>query len=647
MKNLGIYLVLFIACGCTVNNKLDQALRLAANNRPELEKVLHHYEGDSLKYEAASFLIENMPYHYYYEGETLKDYKKFYQVFSLGKQSVNQVVDSLIKNGVNFSASMLQLQADITTIDSAYLVHNIDWAFKVWEEQPWGKHVSFENFCEYVLPYRTGNEPLSEWREEIYKKYNPLLDSIRYLPEAEDPCFAAQVLLDSLTKYPMAFTGLLPAGPSVGPEIVEWKVGNCRDLADVLTYVGRALGIPCGSDYMTMRGDGNDPHSWSFVLDKKGNTYITHLPDSKLRRAVEYTDPRLKVWRSTFGLNETLWDEMKDTPNLYPIYRYPKMQDVTSVYADSLLIQLAIPRKELQGTVKKGERIYLCVSSREKWVPAVCQTHIDNDSVYFNDVDGNVVALLGTWDGEQVKALSDPFFIERRDGSLYYYHPEKEEEQVRLLFKFPLFHEYFLGRMEGGVIEGSDRADFLHADTLYMIREVPQRLCTTVHLSTDKAYRYVRYRGKEGSYSDIAELMLYEYATDSVPMKGRIIGTPGGFQEDGSHEYTNVFDNDPYTSFSYKEATGGWAGLDFGKPRTVKKLTYVPRNRDNFVRKGDRYELFYWKDLQWLSAGIQFATSDSLVYTVPKNALMILKDYTRGRDERIFEYTRGQAQWTR
>lgn len=60
------------------------------------------------------------------------------------------------------------------TVDSAFLVNHIEWAFKVWREQPWGKHVDFDTFCEYILPYRIGDEPLSLWRKEIYECYSPI-----------------------------------------------------------------------------------------------------------------------------------------------------------------------------------------------------------------------------------------------------------------------------------------------------------------------------------------------------------------------------------------------------------------------------------------------------------------------------------------
>lgn len=107
-----------------------------------------------------------------------------------------------------FHLASLQCHKDIETIDSAYLCKNIEWSFKVWQEQPWGKHVSFTDFCEYILPHRIGDETLTDWREEIYQKYNPLLDSLRAsdVLDKEDPAVAARCLLDSIRKGAKFFT---------------------------------------------------------------------------------------------------------------------------------------------------------------------------------------------------------------------------------------------------------------------------------------------------------------------------------------------------------------------------------------------------------------------------------------------------------
>ena len=53
------------------DRRLDDALDMAGDNRGELEKVLRHFKNnpDTLRYSAAVFLIENMPYHYTQDGK--------------------------------------------------------------------------------------------------------------------------------------------------------------------------------------------------------------------------------------------------------------------------------------------------------------------------------------------------------------------------------------------------------------------------------------------------------------------------------------------------------------------------------------------------------------------------------------------------
>ena len=82
-----------------------------------------------------------------------------------------------------------------------------------------------------------------------------------------------------------------------------------------------------------------------------------------------------------------------------------------------------------------------------------------------------------------------------------------------------------------------------------------------------------------------------------------------------------------------------------GKEVKVDRIVYTPRNRDNYVRPGDVYELFYC-ERDWQSAGTIKATADSLVFrNIPENALLLLRNHTRGKDERIFVYENGEQQW--
>ena len=68
-----IFCISGISCG-QHNAELENALKLAGENRGELEKVLYHYSqnpSDSLKLQAATFLIKNMPGHYTLEGSLI------------------------------------------------------------------------------------------------------------------------------------------------------------------------------------------------------------------------------------------------------------------------------------------------------------------------------------------------------------------------------------------------------------------------------------------------------------------------------------------------------------------------------------------------------------------------------------------------
>lgn len=49
----------------------------------------------------------------------------------------------------------------------------------------------------------------------------------------------------------------------------------------------------------------------------------------------------------------------------------------------------------------------------------------------------------------------------------------------------------------------------------------------------------------------------------------------------------------------YKIFDEGWVGLDFGIFYWIKKFIYIFCNLDNFIYKGDVYELFYWYDKKW------------------------------------------------
>ena len=634
------------------DSRLEQALTLAGSNRPELEKVLRRYSSpeDSLKYRAAVFLIENMPGYWYYEGPALHSFLEYYPLLRsvrLKKQSPDVAVDSINRKYGKFDLSSLHYKEDIRTVDSAYLCRNIEWAFRVWNEQPWGRNVGFRDFCEYILPYRVGNETLADWREMYYEKYNGILDDLRNSDSSdrEDPAAAARIITDSLTgPKKIFFTSAAPAAlPHIGPVAADYRSGSCRDLVDFALYVCRALGIPCASDYMPFRGDGNVGHEWAAFLGRD-SLYCQDMGNPMVNSSKISTLRKLKVYRRTFSINNRL-DDMDIPDSDRPDFlKRPRFEDVTPAYAIDFLKTLKVPGTELYRGIKP-KTVYLCMSSRFSWVP-VAVGKFRRGNAEFEDIDCNtqVMRVASVKDGK-VMFLSDPFYI-KESGELHFYRAGKELQDITVFRKFPELQELWLQRrMLGGAFEGSNDADFLEKDTLYIITELPKRLLVSVGPDMSGPYRYVRYFGPKKGFCNIAD--MYVYDVDGNLLTGKPIGVPGSYSGDVEHDYLSALDGNSATSFDSKKWYGAWVGLDLGKPKEIGRIVYTARNRDNHVRPGDEYELFYC-DGNWKSAGRVTASSDSILYKgIPEGALYILDNLTRGTQIRVFSYDDGVQEWLR
>ena len=650
---LGWQVVNRIVLGEELMTSLEVSLQSAGSSRKELEKVLCRYQvhpSDSLKYKAACFLIENMPFYTYSDGEQLDNFKSYYAWLKISKGKTPQEIADSVKNAYG-PIKEINEKRDIMEIDSAYLCHNIDWAFKVWQEQPWGKNISFETFCEYLLPYRIGDEPLTYWREMYYEKYNSLLDSLRMSDslDIEDPVVAANYLISKLPDKSYYYTSVTPYPfGHIGPEYVQYLSGTCREVTDFAVYLFRALGIPCAIDFVPVRSYINAGHFWLTTGNKDGEEYMTDFPQKlrPVRKNWWYRwDDSSKVYRYTFSVNRDLYEQMaKYGEEVYPFWRLPKFTDVTYGYGYSFKKELVIPLEKQYKTKRSGKIAYLCVSERDRWTP-VDWTAYDAGHLVFQYVRNGSFMRVATYENGTLCFLTDPFYVDKQSNEICYYPAGKEKEDVVLYAKCDIGREnMFRDRMIGGVFEGSNHPDFSEKDTLFIIQGRPNRLNTTVKSWSDKEYRYLRYFGPPRSACNIAEVAFYE-KNDTVALSGKIIGTPGCYQHDGTHEYTNVFDGKTWTSFDYHQPTGGWAGLDLGRKVRVDRIVYTPRNRDNYVRPDDLYELFYC-DKDWKSAGKIKATADSLVFRdIPVNTVLLLRNHTRGLDERIFIYENGSQLW--
>jgi len=72
----------------------------------------------------------------------------------------------------------LPYQFDIETISAEKLINEIDLAFQAWQENVYSKNCSFDEFCEYILPYRRMNGTIHKLYHEQNKSMRWIADNL-------------------------------------------------------------------------------------------------------------------------------------------------------------------------------------------------------------------------------------------------------------------------------------------------------------------------------------------------------------------------------------------------------------------------------------------------------------------------------------
>ncbi len=599
--------------GCVAHSGLvlDKALEEAGDNRVEIVNALRHFreQGETEKVEAAEWLVSNMTGKCGYDSVDISPRVAMFRELTACRDHGKETVDSLARiYGRVYQQSMLS--PDLATLDSAFLVDDIEAAFFARRRWPWAKALDFVTFRDFVLPYRVADEAAYRgWRRGIQQKWMRQLDSIATL-EGMDKVENAAPAIGRLMQ-PFEWNGDFPPGPRLGAAMTGLTTGDCLDYADRVTFFFRAAGIPCTTDRVPVRGNGNAPHFWAAVIGEGGKTYI--FQDSLLIPSEDHDVKFLKVNRECFSGD----------------------RDVTAGYLSTVTRELSLSSDVLKGDARD---FYLCASSRQEWIPVARGERTDDGGVGFGTVATGRVALAGRKDSNgNVEPVYGPFII--TESGIRLIRGSERKGTVTLFRKYTPEIGEFADRMVGGVVEASGDPRFGSPDTLFVIGGEPYRLFTKVNVNPGRKYRYVRYRGADNSYCNIAELEFYPADGSGQKLSGKPIGTDKPWGNVTERGIASVFDGDPYTSFDYMYPSGGWVGLDFGRNVSIGSVVYAPRNRDNFIREGDTYELFYWDtdSAGWGSLGSHTATSDSLVYdNVPTDALLYLRNHTRGKDERIF-----------
>lgn len=654
MKKLLFFLIIpLLIFGCNKNRKAaNEVLALAKNNKTELEKVINHYKnkGDKEKLEAAYYLIINMKDKFSLEGKPLDIYFKIYEdILNLYNSGItdNDILDSITEVKIDsleayygkITYDKLEKKYDIFSLKSDFLIKNIDLAFEVWKTKPWAKHITFNQFCEYILPYRGLNEPMQDWRPFLYNKYKFLADSLK---NPKDPKEITHKICDYIYRDWKHLDNFSKASYLPGIiDIDHYKAGICEHHYLYLTTLLRSFGIAVAMENTPQWRNYPGAHSWLMLIDTTGKeiafnpgnpkfTYIHKVPMGS-------TGSTTKVYRRSFTIQKSLLLLNADKNEIFPsMFSTPDQYDVSWQYT--------YPQADVTLTIDttNTKHVYLSSYSYAYTCDPVAWAEVKHKQAVFKNMGYPAVYLSIYFDNNIEMPLNNPIAIDSLKNIRILTPDTNHKITVILKSKFPMSDSMvlFSNEMIGARFQASNSPDFTNAMDLYTIKGITDCFEEKEITNTGK-YRYIRYLSTNKGRINIAEIEFYskDRLNHDKILKGKVIGEGKTLK----WKRSNVFDNDISTNLS--SVPGSWVGLDLGRPEQIIKVRYLPRNDLNIVEVGDLYELLYF-NMEWYSCGRKIADKNYLVYNnVPKNALFVLRDLSKGKEERIFTYENGKQVW--
>lgn len=638
-------LTLVAFSGCSKDDiYLYYALKAAGKNKTELKAVLKHYRSvdkDPQKLDAAKYLIANMPAHFSYRDTAAinRYYSKALQILGTGpspdwqRDTLRQISDT------QYPGITRDMISDVEVMTADYLIYSIDHAFKQWKNRPWAQHLSYEEFRDWILPYKvTEYQSLDNWRDVLSEFYSDSISTVTDPDDQRNTIYGAiEIVRNEIHSKQSAIghrviwedRGSIPMRSAA--TWVRMTYGSCMDYVTMGTAVFRSLGFPAAVDQVPSWGRNSEGHSWYVFPDDRGREQKT-INSLILGAGMQfYPYERIpKVWRNTYTIDREVIRYRNTAKYVYPFDLCRK--DVTDSY--NLTSDLSIEtKKELTSALKDRKYVYIAMSVNSggpHW-KILDFGKLKRGKACFNNMGRNMLYIALGYDGDELVPISSPFILDK-SGKVEYIDTDASQtisKDIRRKYYESYNVVNMRRRILGGKFQCSDYPDFRDSVTLYKIEktDIPDK----IEMNAGRPYRYWRYMTPDGSWGSISELSFYDSDGNRLDRMG--IANP----EAGQDAIERAYDGNLLSNFEINQPNGNWVGMDMGKPIEVKYASVSPRSDDNDVCPGNGYELFVFDDGEWKSLGYKLADGNALHYDgLPLNTLLWLRNYTRGNNERPF-----------
>lgn len=643
---------------------------------------LHYYtniDDDSLKLEAAKFLLENIPYHY--SNGNVEGYCHDWEQWRASTDTIllalqaeygyntvpHGVIDSiravrdtaLVSSVLPASTALHAITCDSNVVTGEFLIRHIDNAFKVWRSSKLAQKLTFDEFKEYILPYT----PL---------QYYGFINSGKSLNDIFAPFLCvdtAATITELIERYNNTISALrnlnglnrrnAPAGLY---DLYVHGIHECTDIAVWGSNILRACGIPTVVENVIGYRDFAGKHFHCSLYDTDSGKWHPFNAESSLPGNFSFENPKcLNVYRHLYSAQkENPYFRRNKNEPIPEEFSNPCIKDVTSEYLNVYSVSLPC------DTNITNNLAYLATFNAHNGIKVTTWGVVDTTTnlITFENALPEVLYLPVYYTKEGYKSFSFPFYLSVKDGkaiimTLPSINSETATTTLYLTRKFPRKEsmKHVAEELVGGTFIGSNDYDFKNSKILYTITEAPLPILKEYKFKKTGKYRYYRFQSPSKSpHANISHLewvtvKSYGYENIETVSRTHILSPEEKYNAINDNKFVKLLDRDRNRMTWASEYDGNMQTapgvypnitLSLDEPQIVTAVRFSPLNADNGIKSGNLYELYYWNN-GWQSCGRQVAEYEYLKFeNVPANKLYWLKNHTEGKEEMPFIFVDGK-----
>jgi hypothetical protein len=514
MKHLSVILsVLLLVVSCNKN---------AESNYSKFQDVLDYYANDSLKLRAAHFLIDNMSAHYSFTDGHIDRYCDAVDSLSAAyryRRDDEQAKKEFKALSQKFSYPQGVI-SDLQAVSAEFLIDNIDRAFSAWQSEVWNRDMSFEDFCEYLLPYKVCEfQSLDKWRSYLA---DPKYGDLQYLHfTGGDLVRAADIVNSALHRQLPPYGVDMPWIPTVlrpSSLVNMLKIRDCEDYVCLEASALRAKGVPVAVDFTPLWPGRSVGHAWCTLLHSAGFRFpFTAMQDGVHN---DVSSRLSKTYRRCFAINPELVALNSSGEPVPTVFRNLCLKDVTDEYHPTVDIEIAVKKT-------KNRYAYLCMFDCRDWQP-IAFGKIKRRKVRFEKLGKDIVYLAAILTANGLEPVSEPFLLDRNGQIRPITADQTKTQTLTLNRKHPCtrIDDAFGRRVIGSRFEAANRADFSDAVTVGVVETFGTEASSIAVDTTLTAFRYWRHVSAPEGWGNMAEVRYISGGKNITPT-GKTLGTKG------------------------------------------------------------------------------------------------------------------------